>query len=212
MSKTRCAWAKGELYEKYHDEEWGVPQHDDRVLFEFLILEGAQAGLSWITILRKRDAYRKAFANFDPRKVARFDAKKVAKLMADPGIVRNKLKIRSAIANAKAFLKVQKEFGSFDRYVWSFVGGKPVDGKRKSMKDVPPRTAESDAMSKDLRKRGFNFVGSTICYAFMQAVGMVNDHAVDCFRYESVRCLGASPIRTIDALPNPVVKVLKPEL
>jgi DNA-3-methyladenine glycosylase I len=186
MNRTRCSWATGELNEPYHDTEWGVPQHDDRVLFEFLILEGAQAGLSWTTILKKRDAYRKAFANFDPKRVAKFDAKKAAKLMSDPGIVRNQLKIKSAIANAKAFLKVQQEFGSFDEYVWSFVGGKPIDGKRKSMKDVPPRTAESDAMSKDLRKRGFNFVGSTICYAFMQAVGMVNDHVADCFRHREV--------------------------
>ena len=184
--RTRCAWSKGELYEAYHDTEWGVPQHDDRVLFEFLILEGAQAGLSWITILKKREAYRKAFASFDPKKVVRFDAKKIAKLINDPGIVRNRLKIKSAVANAKAFLNVQKEFGTFDRYIWSFVGGTPMDGKRKLMKQVPPRTAESDAMSKDLRRRGFNFVGSTICYAFMQAVGMVNDHTSDCFRYREI--------------------------
>jgi DNA-3-methyladenine glycosylase I len=184
--KTRCAWAQGELYNAYHDSEWGVPQHDDRVLFEFLILEGAQAGLSWITILKKRDAYRRAFASFDPKRVARFDAKKIAKLMNDPGIVRNKLKIAAAVRNAKAFLKVQQEFGSFDRYIWSFVGGQPIDGKRRSMKEVPARSEQSDAMSKDLKRRGFTFVGSTICYAFMQAVGMVNDHAVDCFRYSEL--------------------------
>jgi DNA-3-methyladenine glycosylase I len=182
----RCGWASSDEMIAYHDDEWGVPQHDDRVLFEFLILEGAQAGLSWITVLRKRHAYRKAFANFDPKRVARFDAKKVARLMNDPGIVRNSLKINSAVANAKAFLAVQKEFGNFDRYIWSFVGGKPIDGKRKTMKEVPARTEESDAMSKDLRRRGFNFVGSTICYAFMQAVGMVNDHTLDCFRYREI--------------------------
>ena len=183
----RCAWAGTDpLYIKYHDEEWGVPLHDDRRLFEMLILEGAQAGLSWITILRKRPAYRKAFDNFDPAKVARYDAKKKRALLADAGIVRNRLKIDAAVSNAQAFLAVRKEFGSFDKYIWQFVGGKPIVNRWKSPKGVPPRTAESDAMSKDLLTRGFKFVGSTICYAFMQAVGMVNDHQVDCFRYRQV--------------------------
>lgn len=183
---TRCQWARNEFSIPYHDDEWGVPQHDDRVLFEFLILEGAQAGLSWDTILKKREGYRKAFANFDPKKVAKFDARKCASLLKDPGIVRNRLKVASAVTNANAFLAVQKEFGSFDKYIWGFVGGKPIVNKHRSMKTVPARTAESDAMSKDLLKRGFKFVGSTICYAFMQAVGMVNDHQVDCFRYRQV--------------------------
>jgi DNA-3-methyladenine glycosylase I len=182
----RCAWATTELGVAYHDREWGVPQHDDRVLFEFLILEGAQAGLSWETILKKRENYRKAFAKFDPKRVAKFDAKKVASLLKDPGIVRNKLKVAGAVKNAKAFLKVQEEFGSFDAYVWRFVGGKPLVNKWDKLKGVPARTAESDAMSKDLAKRGFTFVGSTICYAFMQAVGMVNDHEAKCFRYREV--------------------------
>ena len=183
----RCAWAGTDpLYVKYHDEEWGVPLHDDRRLFEMLILEGAQAGLSWITILRKRPAYRKAFDNFDPKKIARYDAKKTRALLADAGIVRNRLKIDSAITNARAFLDVQKEFGSFDAYIWQFVDGTPIDTPRKGMGDIPATTPESDAMSKDLKKRGFRFVGSTICYAFMQAVGMVNDHQVDCFRYGQV--------------------------
>lgn len=186
-SLKRCNWSRGELYDAYHDNEWGAPQHDDRVLFEFLILEGAQAGLSWLTILQKRKNYRKAFANFDPRKVAKFDAAKVKKLLNDPGIVRNRLKIESAVRNAKAFLDVQNEFGTFDKYIWSFVNGQPIDGKRKAMKQIPPRTDISDAMSKDLRARGFKFVGSTICYAFMQAVGMVNDHTTDCFRYRQVK-------------------------
>jgi DNA-3-methyladenine glycosylase I len=184
---TRCSWAKGELYEKYHDTEWGVPVHDDRLLFEFLILEGAQAGLSWSTILNKRENYRRAFDRFDARKVARYDAHKIRKLLADPGIVRNRLKVASAVTNARAFLAVQKEFGSFDAYLWRFVGGKPIQNRRTSLKKIPARTPESDAMSKDLIKRGFKFVGSTICYAFMQAVGMVNDHAVDCFRHEQLR-------------------------
>ena len=170
----------------YHDQEWGVPQHDDRVLFEFLILEAAQAGLSWETILKKRDAYRAAFGRFDPKKVAHFTAADEQRLLADASIVRNRLKISSAITNAKAFLDVQREFGSFDRYIWEFVGGEPVRNSWKSLKDVPAHTAESDAMSKDLAKRGFRFVGSTICYAFMQAVGMVNDHTGDCFRYRRV--------------------------
>jgi DNA-3-methyladenine glycosylase I len=194
---TRCSWAKGELYEKYHDTEWGVPVHDDRLLFEFLILEGAQAGLSWSTILNKRENYRRAFDRFDARKVARYDAHKIRKLLADPGIVRNRLKVASAVTNARAFLAVQKEFGSFDAYLWRFVGGKPIQNRRTSLKKIPARTPESDAMSKDLIKRGFKFVGSTICYAFMQAVGMVNDHAVDCFRHEQLRLGGLSqPART----------------
>jgi DNA-3-methyladenine glycosylase I len=184
--KVRCAWAVGELSIRYHDEEWGVPLHDDRTLFEFLILEGAQAGLSWSTILNKRENYRKAFENFDPQRVARYDRRKLQQLLRNPGIVRNKLKIASAIENAKAFLHVQQEFGSFDRYIWQFVNGKPRVNKWKSHQHVPARTKESDAMSKDLKRRSFNFVGSTICYAFMQAVGMVNDHSVDCFRYKAL--------------------------
>jgi DNA-3-methyladenine glycosylase I len=184
---NRCAWAKDDLYIAYHDKEWGVPAHDDRLLFEFLILEGAQAGLSWITILKKRENYRRAFDRFDARKIARYDARRIRKLLADPGIVRNRLKVESTVRNAKAFLAVQKEFGSFDAYLWSFVGGKPIQNRRKSLKEIPARTAESDAMSKDLIKRGFKFVGSTICYALMQAVGMVNDHTVDCFRHEQLR-------------------------
>jgi len=184
---VRCAWATGELMIRYHDEEWGVPAHDDRTLFEFLILEGAQAGLSWTTILNKRENYRRAFEGFDPKRVARYDRRKVAELLENPGIVRNRLKIASAIANAKAFLMVQEECGSFDRFVWQFVDGKPRRNSPKSMKQVPARTLESDAMSKDLKRRGFNFVGSTICYAFMQAVGMVNDHVVDCFRSRALR-------------------------
>jgi DNA-3-methyladenine glycosylase I len=182
----RCGWATTELGIAYHDTEWGVPQHDDRVLFEFLVLEGAQAGLSWETILRKRESYRAAFDGFDPARVARYDARRQAKLMANPGIVRNRLKIASAVTNARAFLKVQEEFGSFDRYIWQFVGQKPMVRAVKSMREVPARTAESDAMSKDLQKRGFKFVGSTICYAMMQAVGMVNDHEITCFRYRQV--------------------------
>jgi DNA-3-methyladenine glycosylase I len=184
---VRCPWATGELSIRYHDEEWGVPVHDDRTLFEFLILEGAQAGLSWNTILNKRDNYRKAFAGFDPRKVARYDSRKVQQLLRDPGIVRNRLKIASTIANAKAFLAVQKEFGSFDHYIWQFVEGKPRQNMPKSLQQVPARSPDSDAISKDLKKRGFNFVGSTICYAFMQGVGMVNDHVVDCFRSRVLR-------------------------
>ena len=179
----RCAWANGELNMAYHDLEWGVPIHDDRLLFEFLILEGAQAGLSWITILKKRENYRRAFNNFDPAKVARYDAHKIQKLLTDEGIVRNKLKVQSTVQNAKAFLAVQKEFGTFDRYLWQFVRGKPVRNHWKSLGEIPARTPISDALSQDLLKRGFKFVGSTICYAFMQAVGMVNDHMTDCFRY-----------------------------
>ena len=181
----RCSWPSTELDIAYHDREWGVPVHDDRVLFEFLTLEGAQAGLSWSTILKKRENYRRAFARFDPKKVARFDAARKRLLMKDEGIVRNRLKIESTVSNAHAFVAVQKEFGSFDRYLWQFVGGKPIRNSRKG-RDIPARTAESDAMSKDLQKRGFRFVGSTICYAFMQAVGMVNDHLVGCYRYRQV--------------------------
>jgi DNA-3-methyladenine glycosylase I len=186
--KPRCGWASLDdpLYLAYHDTEWGVPQHDDRVLFEFLILEGAQAGLSWATILRKRENYRRAFVGFDPAKVARFDAARQRRLLNDPGIVRNRLKIAAAVRNARAFLDVQREFGSFDRYVWQFVSGQPTDGRRKAIKDIPATTDESDAMSNDLKRRGFTFVGSTICYAFMQAVGMVNDHVEGCFRYREV--------------------------
>ena len=180
----RCAWANSEPNLSYHDTEWGVPQHDDQVLFEFLILEGAQAGLSWTTILNKRENYRKAFDNFDAPKIARYTDAKVAKLLGDPGIVRNRLKVAAAIANAQAFLAVQKEFGSFDAYIWQFTGGRPLVNRRTQMSEVPARTAESDAMSKDLTKHGFKFVGSTICYAYMQAVGIVNDHLVTCPRYK----------------------------
>ena len=183
---TRCRWASNEWNIPYHDEEWGVPVHDDRLLFEFLILEGAQAGLSWDTILRKRERYREAFDNFDVARVARYDAKKVRSLLADAGIVRNRLKISAAIDNARAFLKVQEEFGSFDKYIWQFVSGKPKRNQRTAHARLPAKTAESDAMSKDLKKRDFRFVGSTICYAFMQATGMVNDHATSCFRYKQV--------------------------
>jgi DNA-3-methyladenine glycosylase I len=183
----RCPWAKGDLYAAYHDQEWGVPLHDDRLLFEFLVLDGAQAGLSWLTILKKRDNYRLAFDGFDPSIVAGYSEKKKAELLANAGIVRNRLKIESAISNAKAFLEVQKELGTFDRYIWSFVGGTTKHSKWKSMSDVPASTAESDAMSKDLKRRGFKFVGSTICYAFMQAAGLVNDHLVSCFRYKELR-------------------------
>jgi len=183
---TRCGWARSEPNISYHDAEWGVPLHDDRGLFEFLILEGAQAGLSWETILKKRDNYREAFDGFDAGRVARYTPKKVERLMANPGIVRNRLKIESAISNARVFLDVQKEAGSFDAYIWGFVGGKPRVNTVRGMGDVPASTSESDAMSKDLKTRGFRFVGTTICYAFMQATGMVNDHALDCFRYREV--------------------------
>src|ERR1700675_4791015 len=182
----RCRWPSDPLSIRYHDEEWGVPQHDDRVLFEFLVLEGAQAGLSWDTILKKRGNYRAAFDGFNSERIARYDRRKMHSLLRNPGIVRNRLKIASAVNNAKAFLNVQKEFGSFDRYIWQFTGGKPRVNAWRSLQQAPARTPESDAMSKDLKKRGFNFVGSTICYAFMQAVGMVNDHRVDCFRYTQV--------------------------
>jgi len=182
----RCPWATNDRSIAYHDAEWGVPQHEDRLLFEFLILEGAQAGLSWDTILKKRANYRAAFDRFDPRKVARYDAKKVRQLLSDPGIVRNRLKIASAISNAKTFLEVQKEFGSFDAYLWRFVNGAPRHNGWRRMNQVPARTDQSDALSKDLLSRGFRFVGSTICYAFMQAIGMVNDHLVDCPRFRQL--------------------------
>lgn len=188
--KKRCAWPGADpLYVTYHDEEWGVPVHDDRILFEFLVLEGAQAGLSWITILRKREAYRRAFDGFDPERVARYDARKVAQLLGNPGIVRNRAKIESTIKNAKAFLAVQEEFGSFDAYQWRFVEGRPIQNRWTTMKEIPARTDESDAFSKDLKRRGFGFVGTTIIYAHMQAVGMVNDHVVDCFRHRDVKKL-----------------------
>jgi len=183
----RCSWCgEDQLYTKYHDEEWGVPLHDDRQLFEMINLEGAQAGLSWITILRKRENYKKAFDNFDAKKIVKYDSKKIESLLQNEGIVRNQLKVNAVVTNAKAFLEIQKEFGSFDSYIWQFVGGKPLVNKRKTMGDVPAKTEESDAMSKDLLKRGFKFVGSTICYAFMQATGMVNDHVTGCFRYKQV--------------------------
>ena len=185
---TRCAWATTPLGIAYHDAEWGVPVHDDRVHFEFLLLEGAQAGLSWETILRKREAYRRAFAGFDPAKVARFTPAAIRKLMKDDGIVRNQLKLASAVTNARAFLAVQREFGSFDAYLWRFVGGKPIVNRRRRVGDVPAKTADSDALSKDLLKRGFKFVGSTICYAYMQAVGMVDEHVDNCFRKREAAC------------------------
>lgn len=186
-NRIRCAWCGDDpLYQAYHDHEWGVPVHDDRLLFEFLILEGAQAGLSWLTILRKREAYRRAFDGFDAARIARYDEGKRAALLADPGIVRNRLKIDAAMVNARAFLAVQEQYGSFDAYVWRFVGGEPRINAPRSLQEVPAHSAESDALSKDLAKRGFKFVGSTICYAFMQAVGMVNDHTTDCFRYHEM--------------------------
>jgi DNA-3-methyladenine glycosylase I len=185
---VRCGWCKADpLMVAYHDEEWGIPVQDDRTLFEFLVLEGAQAGLSWITILRKRAAYRQAFSGFDPKKVARFDARRVERLLGDPGIVRNRLKVASAVKNARAFLEVQEEFGSFAEYQWRFVGGRAIQNRHRSVKDVPARTEVSDAFSKDLKRRGFSFVGSTIVYAHMQAVGMVNDHLVGCFRHSQVK-------------------------
>ena len=188
---ARCAWARGEQYIDYHDTEWGVPVHDDRLLFEYLLLEGAQAGLSWETVLKKREAYRLAFDNFEPEIVARYGAAKKRALLANEGIVRNRLKIDSAPINAAAFLNVQTEHGSFDAYLWRFVDGRPLQNVRRSLKDVPARTIESDALSKDLKRRGFKFVGTTICYAFMQAVGMVNDHLTNCFRSRAVKRLGA---------------------
>ncbi len=186
--KKRCTWCENTFdeYIKYHDEEWGVPVHDDRIHFEFLILEGAQAGLSWATILKRRDGYRAAFADFDPEEVAQFSQEKVEALLLDPGIIRNRLRVQGTVINAQKFLEVQKEYGSFDKYIWSFVGGKPIVNAWKSMKEVPATTLESDAMSKDLKKRGFKFVGSTIMYAYMQACGLVNDHTTDCFRYKEV--------------------------
>lgn len=187
QDKVRCPWCLGfDQYIRYHDEEWGVPVHDDRKHFEFLILEGAQAGLSWATILKKREGYRKVFANFDPAKVAKFTEKKLEKILQDPGIVRNRLKVYAAVNNAKQFIKVQQEFGSFDRYIWQFVGGKPIVNKHKTLGDIKATTPESDALSKDLLKRGFKFVGSTVMYAHMQACGLVNDHIVDCWRYRQV--------------------------
>lgn len=189
MSKTknRCAWAGTDsLYIEYHDREWGVPVYDDLKLFEFLTLESAQAGLSWITVLRKRENYRKLFAGFDPMKVARFNERKIQSLLKNPGIVRNELKVRAAVHNAGLFLEVQKEFGTFSTYMWSFVGGSPIVNRRKSMKDIPATTKESDALSANLKKRGFKFVGSTVIYAHMQACGMVNDHVIDCFRYRQI--------------------------
>ncbi len=183
---SRCAWARTELSIPYHDREWGVPVHDDRVLFEFLNLEGAQAGLSWETILKKRESYRTAFDQWDARKIALYDEHKVAELLANPGIVRNRLKVAATIRNAQAFLAAQQEFGSFDQFLWQFVGGQPIQNARRELKEIPARTAESDAMSKALLKRGFKFVGSTICYALMQAVGMVNDHCVDCPRWREL--------------------------
>jgi DNA-3-methyladenine glycosylase I len=183
----RCGWAGTDpRMMAYHDEEWGVPVHDDHRLFEFLVLEGAQAGLSWQTILNKRDAYREAFAGFDPARVARFDSRRVERLLVNPGIVRNRLKVQSAVTNARAYLKVQREAGSFDRFVWGFVGGAPKVNRRRSARDMPARTVQSDALAAELKRRGFRFVGSTICYAYMQAVGMVNDHLIDCYRYSEL--------------------------
>ncbi len=190
---ARCPWARNPLSIPYHDNEWGVPVHDDRLLFEFLVLEGAQAGLSWDTILKKRGRYREVFDGFDANRIARYTQTKLDSLMGDPGIVRNRLKIKSAVLNAQAFLRVREEFGSFDQYIWSFIGGKPRDNQRVSMADAPVRTAESDAMSKDLWRRNFKFVGSTICHAYMQAVGMVNDHLVQCFRHAEIRRLTEAP-------------------
>jgi DNA-3-methyladenine glycosylase I len=193
---NRCGWCGSDpLYVRYHDEEWGVPVHDERTLFEFLILEGAQAGLSWLTILRKREAYRDAFDGFDPARVARFDGRTVSQLLRNPGIVRNRLKIESAVANARAFLRVQEELGSFASYQWRFVGGRPRQNRPRTLREIPARTEESDAFSKDLKRRGFGFVGSTIVYAHMQAVGMVNDHVVGCFRQSAVARLGSARLR-----------------
>ena len=187
---TRCAWSESDaLLIEYHDKQWGLPLHDDQQLFEMLILEGAQAGLSWITVLKKRQAYREAFDHFDPEKVARYDEAKIAELLNNAGIIRNKLKVNSAVRNAKAFLKVQEEFGSFDAYIWQFTDGQAIINRWKSMSEIPAETSESQAMSKDLKLRGFNFIGPTICYAHMQATGMVNDHVIDCFRYKQVQAL-----------------------
>ncbi len=189
-ARVRCPWGDSNpLYVSYHDHEWGVPTHDDQALFEMLILEGAQAGLSWITVLKKRENYRRAFSSFDPRRIARYDTRRVERLLANDGIIRNRLKIESTIKNARAFLSVQKEFGTFDRYIWGFVDGRPIRNGWARLKDIPAHTSQSDAMSKDLKRRDFSFVGSTICYAFMQATGMVNDHLVGCFRYRAVNRL-----------------------
>lgn len=193
----RCEWAeKTDLMRAYHDNEWGVPIHDDRDLFEFLVLEGAQAGLSWSTVLRKRNAYRKAFDNFDARKISRYSEADISRLLADPEIIRNRLKINAAVFNARAFLKVQKEFGSFDRYIWRFIHGRPIQNSWKKTTDIPSSSSESEDMCKDLQKRGFKFIGATICYAFMQAVGMVNDHVVGCFRYKEIKNRGDHGIPT----------------
>ena len=190
---NRCEWAGSDpLYLRYHDKEWGVPVHNDRKLFEFIILEGAQAGLSWITVLKKRQAYREAFDKFDYNKVAKYNERKVKQLLNNPGIIRNQLKVRSAIKNARAFIEIRKEFGTFNKYIWQFVDNKPIQNHRKSMKELPATSALSDEISKDLKNRGFNFVGSTIIYANMQATGMVNDHTTDCFRYKEVKALGKS--------------------
>ncbi|MFO7810072.1 MAG: DNA-3-methyladenine glycosylase I [Candidatus Delongbacteria bacterium] len=191
MNKKRCQWCQknGEIYIKYHDEEWGVPVHDDRHFFEHIVLEGAQAGLSWITILKRRDNYRKAFDSFDVKKVAKYDDKKIEELVQDSGIIRNRLKIKSAVKNAKVFIEIQKEFGSFDKYFWSFTGGKVIDNKINTISDVPATSELSDVISKDLKKRGMSFIGSTIIYAMMQSVGMVNDHEMSCFRYKKVKGL-----------------------
>ena len=189
-ARVRCPWGESDpLYVSYHDHEWGVPTHDDQAFFEMLILEGAQAGLSWITVLKKRENYRRAFSSFDPRRIARYDTRRVERLLANDGIIRNRLKIESTIKNARAFLSVQKEFGTFDRYIWGFLDGRPIRNARARLKDIPAHTSQSDAMSKDLKRRDFSFVGSTICYAFMQATGMVNDHLVGCFRYRAVNRL-----------------------
>jgi DNA-3-methyladenine glycosylase I len=186
--KNRCKWCgENDLYQQYHDEEWGLPSYDDQHLFEMLILEGAQAGLNWITILKKREGYRKAFDNFDAKKIARYSQKKIDKLLLNPEIVRNKLKVNSAVSNAKLYIEIQKEYGCFSDYIWQFTGGKPIKNKWKSISEIPVTTVESDAMSKDLKKRGFKFTGSTICYAYMQAVGMVNDHEIGCFRYKQIK-------------------------
>jgi DNA-3-methyladenine glycosylase I len=190
--KNRCPWAEAELQHHYHDTEWGVPSHDDRHLFEMILLEGAQAGLSWATILHRREGYREAYAGFDPVAVARYDERKKARLLANPGIIRNRLKVEASVVNARAFLAVQAEFGSFDRYLWGFVGGRPLQHNLKTSAQIPVRTAESDALSADLKKRGFKFVGTTICYAFMQATGMVNDHLVSCPRHKACAQLGKS--------------------
>ncbi len=208
--KQRCDWAKAEPNITYHDTEWGIPHHDDRALFELLILEGAQAGLSWTTILNKRAGYRRAFDNFDARRVARYDARKLQQLLANPEIVRNRLKIAAAVQNAKAFLAVQEELGSFDAYIWRFVDGQPMQNAWHALRDAPTRTAESDAMSKDLAKRGFKFVGSTICYAFMQAAGMVNDHLVTCFRYREISAARLRPAPGRSPASHPSAGAAKP--